>query len=223
RSGSGEYPVLSAAPAVLREDLGFPYTYGAGFVQAVLRSKGWQALDACYQQMPASSAQIMHPEKFLAGEKPVKIQLEGLEPVLGPDWKRIDEDVNGEFGYLLAMNQFIDKRRAARAASGWAGDRYALYEDKRTKNSILVQYTTWETPAAANNFINAYSDRTSMRYHTLQTSNPDNNSDLYRTDEGLAYLSINGNDVVIVEGASNPAQLKAIKDLVWKSKKETRT
>src|SRR5215216_5386206 len=39
------YPMLSSAPTVLRENLQFPYIYGAGFAQAVLKSRSWQGLD----------------------------------------------------------------------------------------------------------------------------------------------------------------------------------
>ena len=67
------YPVLASAPKVLKENLQFPYLYGAGFVGAVLKNRSWQALDASYQTLPASTEQIMHPERFLAGDNPVTI------------------------------------------------------------------------------------------------------------------------------------------------------
>src|SRR4030095_3360779 len=41
------YPVLARAPKVLKENLQFPYLYGAGFVGAVLKNGSWRALDAC--------------------------------------------------------------------------------------------------------------------------------------------------------------------------------
>src|SRR5215216_164337 len=93
------YPVLSTAPNVLRENLQFPYIYGAGFVQADLKSRSWQGLDRAYDVLPASTEQIMHPERFLARDNPVKIEMPDLAATFGRDWKQSDADVNGEFGY----------------------------------------------------------------------------------------------------------------------------
>src|SRR5213593_182359 len=56
------YPVLAGAPKVLKENLQFPYLYGAGFVGAVLKNRSWHALDMSYERLPASTEQIMHPE-----------------------------------------------------------------------------------------------------------------------------------------------------------------
>ena len=216
---AAKYPVLAAAPAVLRENLAFPYIYGAGFVQEVLKQRSWQTLDGCYQHLPSSSAQIMHPEKFLAGEDPVKIQIGPLESALGSGWKRADQDVNGEFGYLMALEQFINKGRATQAVSGWAGDRYALYENKQSGAEVLAQYTTWENPEAAREFFDAYSVRTRLRYKDATPGRAEPGEVVYKTHEGMAFISIRDKDVVMVEGASTPEQLKAVVGLLWKSTK----
>jgi hypothetical protein len=218
-SDSDKYPVLAAAPQVLKENLSFPYVYGVGFVQEVLKQRSWKTLDHCYEHLPSSSAQIIHPEKYLSGEEPIKIQIADLEPVLGHDWKRADQDINGEFGYMVLLEKFINKRQATMATSGWSGDRYALYENKQTGGSVLVQYSTWETANAAKQFFDAYSDRTRIRYQAAEPSHPVSGADLYRTSDGLAYLSIHDKDVVIVEGATGNDQLTPLVSLLWKSKK----
>src|SRR5205807_6564184 len=87
---SKNYPVLANAPKVLKENLQFPYLYGAGFVAAVLKAHSWKTLDAGYQGLPASTEQIMHPEKFLTRDDPVKIEIPDPSPTLGADWKRAD-------------------------------------------------------------------------------------------------------------------------------------
>ena len=47
-------------------------------------------------------------------------------------WRRIDSDVNGEWSYYLILDQFLNSpAESKRAAAGWAGDRYALYEGPR--------------------------------------------------------------------------------------------
>jgi hypothetical protein len=131
---SGKFPVLAKAPNALKESLQFPYFYGAGFVQAMLKKGSWKTLDEAYAQLPASTEQIIHPEKFLAKEAPVKIELADLSATLGRDWKQIDSDSNGEFGYHLILVEYTAKADARAAAAGWGGDRYATYADKKKED-----------------------------------------------------------------------------------------
>jgi hypothetical protein len=218
---SAKYPVLAGAPLVLRENLGFPYVYGTGFVQEVLKHRDWHALNGSYTHLPPSTSAIMHPEKFLAGEQPVKIQISDLAGILGSGYKRADEDVNGEFGYLVLLEQFIDKHFATIATHGWAGDRYALYANKKSGDSVLVQYTTWETAHDAAKFFDAYAQRTKIRYGADDPTHPEPNVNLYETKEGLAYIAVRDKDVVMIEGATSPEQLAALTSATWKSKKSS--
>jgi hypothetical protein len=213
-----KYPMLAGAPMVLRENLQFPYVYGVGFVQEILKRRSWQALNSIYDKLPASTEQIMHPERFLTRDNPVKIEIPDLLPALGPDWHRADQDVNGEFGYQILLCQFIDKRTASRGAEGWGGDRYLLYENKRTGALLLAQYTTWDTEADAREFFNAYSERTEKRYKVGICYEP--NLRTYDTDEGIVLIELRNRDVVIVEGARDRQQMASLSELLWQSKKK---
>ena len=218
-SDAKNYPVLAGAPKVLKENLQFPYLYGAGFVGAVLKNRSWQALDMSYERLPASTEQIMHPERFLVRDDPVKIDVPDLVGVLGPDWKKADADVNGEFGYLVALAEFIPKSAARVAAAGWGGDRYALYENKTTGALILAQYTTWDTDNDAKEFFEAYSERTQKRYKLALPADLNVSPGVYETNEGLALIELRGKDVVMIEGAQNRDQLSRVSSTIWKSKK----
>jgi hypothetical protein len=214
------YPVLSAAPIVLRENLQFPYIYGAGFAQALLKNSSWRGLDNAYKQLPASTEQIMHPEKFIARENPVKIELANLAEVFGRDWKQSDADVNGEFGYQVLLGEFISKSAARAAANGWGGDRYAFYENKATGASVLAQYTTWDSAADAKEFFDAYSDRSEKRYKVAGPVDRSAQPRVYETGEGLVSIELRDKDVVMIEGAQNREQLARLSERVWQSKKK---
>jgi hypothetical protein len=218
-SDAKAYPVLANAPKVLKENLQFPYIYGAGFVGAVLKNRSWQALDTSYESLPASTEQIMHPERFLIRDNPVKIEMPDLAGSLGPNWKKADADVNGEFGYLVALTEFIPKRTARTAADGWGGDRYALYENKTTGALLLAQYTTWDTENDAKEFFDAYSERTLKRYKLGKPMDLNVRPRVYETNEGLASIELRGKDVVMIEGAQTREQLSRVSELAWKSKK----
>jgi len=214
------YPVLANAPQVLKENLQFPYLYGARFVGTLLKGRSWQTLDSVYKYLPSSSEQIMHPDRFLSRDNPVKIDLADLGGVLGPDWKKSDVDVNGEFGYLVALAEFIPPRIARVAAAGWGGDGYALYEKKGSGATLLVQYTTWDSEGDAREFFDAYSTRTEKRYAVRKPAVLNTRQHLYETAEGLASVEIRGKDVVMIEGAGTHEQLTRISERTWQSKKK---
>ena len=53
--------------------------------------------------------------------------------MLGPDWTMLEENVMGEFGWKEVLKQFLGEDRAKTLAAAWDGDRYVVYEHKRTK------------------------------------------------------------------------------------------
>jgi heme-degrading monooxygenase HmoA len=213
------YPVLSAAPRVLRENLQFPYIYGAGFTQAVLKNGSWAGLNSAYATLPTSSEQIMHPQKYLAHEMPVKIETPDLASTFGKGWTRTDADVNGEFGYFVILSEFLPKFAARAAAAGWGGDRYDFYENTSGANA-LVQYTTWDTADDAKEFFAAYAERTEQRYKLKHETDNKVTRRVYETSEGLASVELRGKDVVMIEGAQDREQLARLSDRVWQSKKK---
>jgi len=218
-SDAKSYPVLAGAPKVLKENLQFPYLYGAGFVGAVLKSRSWRGLDTSYVTLPSSTEQIMHPERFLDRDDPVKIKMPDLAGALGADWKKADGDVNGEFGYLVALAEFIPKRAAKTAAAGWGGDRYALYENTVTGALLLGQFTTWDTESDAKEFFDAYSERTDKRYKLAKAIESNRQRRISQTSEGLASIELHGRDVVMIEGAQTREQLARVSERMWLSKK----
>lgn len=214
-----KYPVLSAAPRVLSENLQFPYLYGAVFTQAVLKHGSWRGLNDAYTTLPASTEQVIHPEKYLAHEMPVKVELPDLAALLGKDWKRTDADVNGEFGYYVILSEFLPKFEARRAAAGWGGDRFGFYENKASGASLLVQHTTWDSTDDAKEFFAAYSQRSEQRYK-LKHETDNVIRRVYETGEGLVSVEWRDKDVVMIEGAQSREQLAQLQERIWQSKKK---
>jgi hypothetical protein len=60
-----QYPVFSQAPLYIRESLVFPYAQGLAFQDAVFRKMGRAAFEEVFVRPPASSGQILHPERYL--------------------------------------------------------------------------------------------------------------------------------------------------------------
>jgi hypothetical protein len=145
---------LLAMPAILRESLLFPYIQGLTFVQGIQAVGGWPAVDAVYAKPPASTEQILHPEKYAAGEQPVAVTIPpALAGTLGTGWKVALEDSFGEFqlGVWLRANKALAGGAAGDAAAGWGGDRIAVLNGPSGAWGVVLK-TAWDTDADATAF-----------------------------------------------------------------------
>ncbi len=211
--------VFVSAPPSIQESLIFPYVYGAGFVQELVKRNGWEGVSRAFTDLPQSTEQIIHFEKYVAREQPVKVQLPDISSLLEPGWKRIDADVNGEFGYLLILSEFIGKRPARAAAEGWGGDRSTLYENAGTGKLLLVHLSVWDTEKDAEEFFQAYIKRTRKRYRQVRESK-DSQSDAreFQTPDGEIHLRLREKRVLIIEGlpAEQNKLLTKLVNVLWK-------
>jgi hypothetical protein len=199
---------IDAAPRALRETLMFPYEQGMMWVRQLYQRGGWKAVDEAFNNLPQSTEQIMHPEKYFAHEAPVRVEVPDLTRALGRGWRRIDADVNGEWGYYLILDEFLkNDQESRRAVAGWGGDRYALYENRLTHETMLTQLTIWDTESDAREFFDAYVKRTERRYagsvsDGIETSNGELLRRSFVTREGVVVIERRGSRVVVLEGVS---------------------
>ena len=202
---------LDRAPRVLRETLMFPYEQGMLWASQVQRRGGWDAVSQAYEKLPQSTEQILHPEKYFAREEPVKnFKWEDVSGLLGKGWRVTDDDVNGEWGYYLILDEYLkNKSDSLKAAAGWGGDHYVLYEGPNRGDVMLAQYTQWDTEADASEFFDAYVRRTAARYRPAgavqltQETTPTRAA--WETDEGTVVVERRGLRVTIVEGLPKTA------------------
>src|ERR1035441_6961178 len=66
---AGQYPVFDKSPLYLRQSLVFPYTKGMLFQHAVFERDGQNGFGEVFPKPPASTQQILHPEKYFSGVK----------------------------------------------------------------------------------------------------------------------------------------------------------
>jgi hypothetical protein len=154
-----ESPVMKSAPPFIQETLLFPYGYGSSFVQQVWKQNpSWPAINKVYSDLPASTEQIMHPEKYYAKrDAPTPVNAEALSARLGNDWKIVYRNVLGEFSLGLLLNLHLSDERAKRAATGWGGDQVLLLENAAGKNVVLVD-TRWDTTDDSDKFFAAMNE-----------------------------------------------------------------
>jgi len=151
--------VLLDMPPILRETLLFPYIQGLSFVQGLQAGGGWQGVDDAFAKPPASTEQIVHPEKYASGEQPVAVTLpKDLAASLGTGWKVALEDSFGEFelSVWLRGNTAIGAGAANEAAAGWGGDRIAVVDGPNGAWGVVLR-TAWDTVADGTAFDSAAS------------------------------------------------------------------
>ena len=207
------------APRAIRESLLFPYEQGSIWTTQVYRRGGWDMVSEAFQKLPQSTEQIMHPEKYFSYEAPVKVTLPDVSKLMGNGWTRVDDDVNGEWGLYLILDQFLnDAPYSKNAAAGWAGDRFGLYEQAGTDNLAVAQLTVWDTPQDAKEFFEAYASRTLHRYpgaRKLEDSGSNDQIAEWRTSQGDVMMEMRQSRVLIVEGVPSTANKKGLMTTLW--------
>ncbi|MDQ6794047.1 MAG: hypothetical protein M3067_04380 [Chloroflexota bacterium] len=148
--------VMQKMPPVLLQTLQFPYTSGMQFIAGMQATGGWAAVNAAFRDPPASTEQILHPEKYTAHEAPVAVALPAdLAGRMGSGWKLSLQDTLGEFQLGIWLRSAVDGVPAASAAvSGWGGDRVALLDGPGGAWAIAI-ITEWDTRADATEFADA--------------------------------------------------------------------
>src|SRR6202789_3732500 len=160
-------PNLAKAPLYIRDELLFPYLAGTGFTQQFLKAHtGWQDLHLIFQDPPVSTQQILHPDLYLHGVKPEVVTLPEWKALVPPDWKLLEKNTMGEFGLGEILKQLLDENRAELLSPGWKGDRYAVFEDAKTKSTPLVFRLALDNPDDAAHFFGQYSEALEHKYKT---------------------------------------------------------
>jgi hypothetical protein len=147
--------ILERMPAILREGLTFPYDAGVLFVSGAWQSGGWDAVNSLYAKPPASTEQVLHPEKYAAEEEPIPVPIgDGVAARLGDGWAERFQDTLGEFQMEIWIRDVgkVDGAVSTVAAAGWGGDRLALYEGPDDAWAVVVE-TAWDSQGDAREFV----------------------------------------------------------------------
>jgi hypothetical protein len=184
---------LENAPRFLREMLLFPYLRGQEFCATIKARGGYEALTHVYTNPPASTAQVLHPEKYLAHEAPVVVPwsetaVNGTAPIA--------DNVLGEMGIRILLEDSTDQTGSTRAAEGWRGDRYVVFGD----GEALAWRTVWATAEDAAEFFAAVQKCVQQRYGLAPGTNAD--EFLAASPRWIELRRLAGNEVFLIDAAT---------------------
>ncbi len=166
---------LADAPRMVRKMLVFPYFGGMRFVIAARAGHTWKKVNKVYRHAPVSTEQILHPDRYFAGDEPVELDFQ-TDPVLDHQ-KLIYDSVFGEYQMRLVLEQHLlhgdsdAKGRAEvdRAMTGWGGDRMRAFEDD-AGHVLLTHLSEWDTIKDAHEYFDALVHMQKVRFPDARLS-----------------------------------------------------
>ncbi len=186
---------LRQSPPIISESMLFPYMKGVVFCAKLTNDGGWKAVDDAYRNIPQSTEQILHPEKFRTNpDRPTSIDLGALKP--GEGWKELGRNVLGE----MQLAVLLRKHGGKPAAAGWDGDRYAVFEGPKDRLG-LVWLSTWDSEDDAREFTSAYVKYQTSKLADLPKPRRDMQDTTWRNvGDQLYVVQRRGLDVAVIEG-----------------------
>jgi hypothetical protein len=139
-------------PKFLENQLVWPYSGGMQFIQALRKTAGgkWTLVDLADRvRVPDSTEQVMHPEKWIAVEKPLPV---AFDVKLHDDWRKVASGTFGEW----RTRELLGGDDAA--AAGWGGDRYELWQRAECGSppcratDLLIMRWRWDSVRDAREF-----------------------------------------------------------------------
>jgi hypothetical protein len=182
---------------LLTETFVFRYRDGARFVEAVRRQQGERGVNQLFVNPPVSSEQILHHDKYLAGERPKAVDVDE-SAFLGNGWTLTTSTPLGEIGVRGLLLAGVPAKVANGAAAGWGGDRALLFE-KAGSAPLFVWKTVWDKPSDAGEFFVAYK---ALKEHLREDESFVSNGEIqWRANGYTTILKRVGDTVQIVRGS----------------------
>lgn len=189
---------LEEIPRFMIETLFGAYLKGMAFVFTI-QEKGWQKVAELYARPPASSEQILHPEKWLQEENPFQFQWPTFSGPALDHREAIDTNTIGELQWRIIFAEHGLDTLAHAAAAGWNGDAYAILQDNNDPDDLLLLIaSSWDTPEDTREF--------ASHYRTLLETK-------YQDNPEVTAVWTKEQDVFILEGGTEEEHL-ALRDFL---------
>jgi hypothetical protein len=218
-----------------------PYSDGPKFVRSFYRRGGWAAVNDLYDRPPASTEQVIHPERYPRDE-PTNVSLADetatgwtrVRPPGRPDYAELGEaaivagfvyplyDSSGRIG-IVRPDSFYNQTAGGELSEfdpfdydqpysdGWDGDRLHVYRNGANETGYVWRLV-WDSAGEAREFYRGY--RQVLAYWG---ANPVG-EDTYRISEGgfedAFHVRVDGDTVTIVN-APDVWSLREVRTGLW--------
>ena len=198
----GQYPVFSQAPLYIRESLVFPYADGLAFQDAVFRKLGKDAFAEVFVHPPASSGQILHPDRYL---EHAGLAIPDLPAVRDArEFRKLAEGSLGEFDFRELLIQYTSTEEGVSAAEHLVGGSYELLEHKRGKFPVLGVASVWDSLESARKYLELYRRVMQGKWKKFEIASETPDRLEGRGDSGYFRVWVDGVTVNQIEGWKTP-------------------
>lgn len=139
-------PLLARASAADRERLLFPYVAGLDFMIAIYRAGGFPLIDRVFARPPETTEQVLHPWKYIAGERPIPVRA----PAAPDGYQPVNSGRMGELSTRALLAGCMGGDAARSASEGWGGDAFTIVEKDGAR--AVLWSTAWDSEAEAARF-----------------------------------------------------------------------
>jgi hypothetical protein len=159
---------LELAPAIVRVPLLSSYVDGLAFAASLHGSGGFAAVDRAHANPPASTEQVLHPERYAPRpDAPTPVVLPELPQLSAAGYELVREDTLGELEMGVYLGQDLPEDQAKSAALGWDGDRIRVYRAKN-RPAAVVWLSVWDSDSRAEQAAGAAQRVVAMRGKELR-------------------------------------------------------
>ncbi len=188
-------------PVFLRELHLFAFTSGFEFAQSLHSAGDFKQLTAAYSRPPASSAEVIDPELYLAESAPPSVSVAWPEVDVGgaqPYW----DDTLGRFAASVFLRAHNPDEVAFDATKNWRADRLVTFTAAGKARDHAVWQTLWAGAADAQMFFKALRTSMHQRYDQPADVKSDSAFTLAAQDR-FVRVTINhqGTGVLLIDAA----------------------
>lgn len=205
-----DFPVLKSSPLYIQQSLLFPYSQGTLFFAAVYNKMGKKSFAAVFEDPPVETAQIIHPERYFAHEKPASPPLPALTGE--KDAAQITQGLVGEFDHEMMLRQFDGDAVAASLSPHLKGGRFQIIGVGVDRKPVLEYVSEWDSPEQANRFFQAYARILKGKWKRCDRTTDNENLLAGTGDNGYFITRLNGVDVTSIEGLSDAAEWRRLQE-----------
>jgi hypothetical protein len=161
---------MQSPPPFAERVLQFPYVEGLSFVENIFDAGGWESVNSAYLNLPSTTEQILHPEKYLNGEMGIQLSDQSLGAVLLEGWREVMNEPLGEWKTYIVLAYGVDflaqipDETAAQASAGWGGDNTQVWYNNDSNQTVMASHWVWDSSVDSSEFYNAISDYLSARF-----------------------------------------------------------
>ncbi len=152
-------PDMTGIPGWMVQQLEVPYTAGFQFVMALQAQAGggMSEVNAAFDRRPpASTEQVLHPEKYVADEAPMRVAAPSPAAALGAGWTQASSSPVGEAMIAITLQALgVADTTAATAAAGWGGDQLVVASGPGGAFALAWRLA-WDSARDASQFAAAY-------------------------------------------------------------------